>query len=100
MSLFEWSLLLQSFSDIGIELHHAAQKKAHAQPLYSTTVPKNDKTALALYQSKLRNNIPVMSTMQPTVAINGDTMRKPDPMTRYIQAKACQYYMIRIAIYI
>ena len=51
------------------ELTLSAQN-ALAQLFYSTTVVKNDKTTLTLYQCKARNNISVVSTIFPTAAID------------------------------
>ncbi|XP_045077535.1 piggyBac transposable element-derived protein 4-like [Coregonus clupeaformis] len=51
--------------------------------LFSTTVLKHDKATLTVYRCKPRENVCILSTMHPTVAIGGDTKRKTETLTHY-----------------
>ncbi|XP_041694792.1 uncharacterized protein LOC121533094 isoform X1 [Coregonus clupeaformis] len=64
------------------ELPPSACDQSQAE-LFSTTVLKHDKATLTVYRKKPRKNICILSTMHPTVAIGGDTRRKPDTMMHY-----------------
>ncbi|KAK6300563.1 hypothetical protein J4Q44_G00286610 [Coregonus suidteri] len=50
-------------------------------------VLKHDKATLTLYRCKPRENVCILSTMHPTVAIGGDTKRKPETLTHYNNTK-------------